>query len=364
MSKPSKWRTFKAVVLNMPDDEIPGIKERLQGKNKPQKPASAPAAEQAPQTDSWESLLEPAATSPAAGEGESEENLWQAVTPAATASPWKKLVRWSAIGLILLFCWIGFRAAVFGFDTETTVDIPLEATYPSQAAEAVAEGFAPAYLTFKEGEDAARAQAMAPYYSGGLAEAKLGWDGKGHQEASNARVIKVTPIDSQRSRVTVQANVTSFNAEGNPESTKPVALELSVIVTDEGAAVYGTPAYVGIAEPPQVTATEEVNQDSALASETRADIDAFFEAYASQTNISSITAPGSTITGLGGIVSEPTVTSWKVEGGESDTRKGWAVVEYKANGAKLTQFYQVKLVKVSGGSSAKWQILEIEGSES
>lgn len=357
----SKWRTFKAVVLNMPDDEIPGIKERLQGKKQHTPAAKAPATEQS--ADSWDSLLEPSSPTPATSPTEEEETLWQAVAPGATASPWKKLVRWSAIGLILLFCWIGFRAAVFGFDAKATVEIPLEATYPSQAAEAVAEGFTPAFLSFKEGEDAARAEAMAPYYSGGVAEAKLGWDGKGHQEASNVRVIKVDPIDAERSRVTVQANVTSYDGD-KEQGTKPVALELAVKVTDEGAAVYGTPAYVGLQTPPEVTASEEVNQDSALAADTRADIEAFFTSYAEQTNLSSITAPGSTVTGLGGIVSDPKVTSWKVEGGDSDTRKGWAVVEYSSNGAKLTQFYQVKLVKVSGGESAKWQILEIKGSES
>lgn len=361
MSKIGKWRVFKAVVLNMPDDEIPGIKERLQGKNK--KPRVAAETQQSG-GDNWDSLLE-SSPAPSINMEESEENLWQAVTPAATASLWKKLVRWSAIGLILLFTWIGFRAAVFGFETnETRVDIPLEATYPNQAAEAVAEEFTAAYLTFKEGEEAARAQAMAPYYSGGIVDAKLGWDGKGHQEASNARAIHIGPIDAERARVTVQADVASFDDKGKPQNTKPVALELSVIVTDRGAAVYGTPAYVGLPNPPEAAGTEEINQDSALASDTRADIEAFFGAYAEQTDLSSITAPGSTITGLGGIVSDPSITSWKVEGGQADTRKGWATVEYNANGARLTQFYQVKLVKVSGGESAKWQILEIEGSES
>ena len=364
-NQPSKWRVFKALVLNLPDEEVPGLKERLKGK-----PAAASQPEPQPQTDSsntWDSVLANATKKP---ETESQpqpatatsggSSLWQPKTPEnnGKSSVIKTFFRWALIILLVLFVWIGIRTAFFGNHQESqSQSLPLSVEYPQEQAAAVATKFSSAYLTFEEGKEDQRAASLAPYYSGGEASGKLGWDGKGKQSASNIVVYSVEPVDNEKSRVTVLADVTT-DAE-----TKTVALEMSVSVTDRGAAVYGVPAYVGLPAAIDVQAAEPRDLDSALTHDTKASAQEFFTAYANNTALESVTAPGANITGLGGTATNAKLTKWSVGSGNDTERTAWATVTYQMNGATVTNSYQLKLVKVSGGEPAKWQIKEIKGSE-
>lgn len=351
MPKPSLWRKIKAIVLNLPDDEVPGVKERLTGKTPPAARSSS---------NGWDSVLSNASNPTAQTNRESSptSELWQPVRkPQGKSSLWKTIVRWAVLFLIVLFLWIGLRTALWGNNEEEKQQpLPISVQYPSERASAVATKFTTNYLSFEEGKEDQRAAALAPYYSGGEASGKLGWDGKGKQSASNIVVYSVEPIDKEKSRVTVLADV------ANDTSSRTVALEMTVSVNDQGAAVYGTPAYVGLPTPAKVAAADTQNIDSQLTADTKAGADEFFAAYAANDTLDSVTAPGAHITGLNGAVSNAKLTKWSVEAGGDTERTAWADVTYESNGSTLSNSYQLTLVKVSGGESAKWQIKEIKGS--
>lgn len=363
--KPSKWRVFKAVVLNFPDDEVPGLKERFKGKSSAK---TQPSTAETNSHTSWDSVLAHAAESknkPEQGNDNEGSALWQpaSVRHGEKPSAWKKIVRWSVLGLILLFGWIGLRTALWGNATDSPQQqVPLSAQYPQEQAAGIAERFAIAYLSFDEGKEDTRAKELSQFYSGAEASGKLGWDGKGKQSAANPVVLSVEPIDEQKSRVVVLSDVTSYE-NGKAKSTKPMALEMSVSVTDEGAAVYGNPAYVGVPTPPTIAPNEPNNFDSELTQETKDSAQEFFTAYATNDTLDSLTAPGAHISGLNGAVQQAQLTKWNVGAGNESEREAWATVNYQSNGATVTNSYQLTLVKVSGGESAKWQIKEIKGSE-
>lgn len=355
------WKVLKA-VLNLPE---PG---EIQSKRK-KKPSETSSSQS---TGAWDNVLASASTPKEPAHEDIAEPktspLWQSASVRAggkdSGLTLKKLMRWAAIFILALFTWIGLRTAIWGDTGEShqQAEVPLTIQYPKEQAAGIAQRFTTAYLTFSEGEEDERAAALSPYYSGGEANGKLGWDGKGKQSADNAVVLSVEPIDKEKSRVVVLADVTPY-ANGKATTSHPVALEVSVSVNEKGAAVYGNPAYVGIPVAPEVLAGEPQALDSELTQQTKEAAEEFFTAYAANDTLDSLTAPGAHITGLNGAVKNPTLTRWNVGSGSDNERPAWATVTYQTNGSTVTNTYQLMLVKVSGGESAKWQIKEIKGSE-
>lgn len=360
---PGAWRTFKALVLNLPDPEVPSLADRLKGRTPSAKTGTPPPAP-SEKPSAWSAAAaqaRPASPEPA----EEEETLWEAVIPSAKSSRWKRFVRWSAIGLILLFLWIGLRAAIFGVNSNTTPqEVPLTATFNHEQAAGTAQRFTVAYLSWDEANKDQRAKNMSPWYSGGNAPAELGWDGHGKQTAQNATVRNVEPLDKDHARVMVTADVTPYQ-KGKAQPTQTQTLEVKVQVTEDGSAVYGAPGVVGNPQP--ITATEAEDNtpnDSVLSQQTKPEAQTFFTSYGSETDLASITAPGAMVQGLGGALKDPKLREWTVKNGAEDHRAARAVVQWTTkSGAKSQQTYELKLVKVSGGQSAKWQVETINGTE-
>lgn len=357
MSSNSKGMKTLKWILNMSDDT-----------EKKQKTATS--ADENQGRNSWDSVLASAGKTSSSQSHAAEEPtpLWQTASVRSggksSDSMLKKLMRWAVIFLLILFTWIGLRTAIWGNNdsSQQQAQLPLSAQYPQEQAAGIAQRFATAFLTFEEGKEEERAKALSPYYSGGEASGKLGWDGKGKQSAANAVVLSVEPISDEKARVIVLADVTSYD-KGKATGTKPVALEMSVSVSEKGAAVYGNPAYVGLPNPPEVAAENTESFDTDLAQQTKESAQEFFTAYANNDTLDSVTAPGAHIVGLNGAVKNPVLTKWNVGSGSDTERTAWATVTYQTNGSTVTNTYQLALVKVSGGESAKWQIKEIKGSE-
>lgn len=357
---PGPWRQFKALVLNMPDPEVPSLADRLRGKGAAA-PPSPVAPEQPPETPSTSAWTAAAAKATANEPEEGDGALWTPKNRKPSSS--QRILRWVLIGLILLFAWIGLRAATVGInDQQGAPELPASVTFPDEAVSGPAERFAEAYLTWNEDDEGdSRGEALSRWYSGGEAANGLGWDGKGRQEASNATALNVEPLNDHQARVTVVADVTPYK-DDKAQPTQPTAIEVKVQTTAEGTAVYGIPGVVGLPSPIQADEPQNPAGDSNLTRETRSDIESFFSEYGESEDLSTVTAPGSDIQGLNGALSAPQLRDWTVFQGEGDERTARAVVEWTTpSGAKSEQSYEITLVRVSGGEAARWQISTVKG---
>ncbi|WP_129662444.1 conjugal transfer protein [Rothia uropygialis] len=366
------WKKTKALVLNLPDDEEPSLKEVLSRKSG-KKPQPSPASETRTNTESgskWAAAAQRAKTP--ANEDESTSTAssrsvhgWSPV-PAKKRPFYKSLLRWTVIVLLGLFLLVGLRTAIFGPANQPKApSLPAEAKFPQQQASGTAEEFAAAYLTWDEKSPDQRISQMRPFYSGNVDQStsgQLGWNGKGKQSADNAHAIRLNALDSEHARVTVLVDVTPYKGD-KASDTQKVALDVTVKANNDGSTVYGVPGIVGIPDPIAADdRNEDVTEDTGLADSTKGDAQKFFSAYATGKDLESITAPGSHITGVDGYLENPSLKTWTVHRGDGDTRTATAVVDWDvAGGSKSEQTYTVTLQKVSSGSTDRWMVSKMEG---
>lgn len=371
MSGPGVWRTFKALVLNLPDDEVAGLSDRLKGRGPKARPASqtAKASPSGHGASPWAEAA--AAATPPSEKPAKTVKADDDETPLWTSRPRKTsgiqhLARLTGLALLLLFLWIGVRTAFFGPGQKVEeTPLPVAATFPDEAAAGTAEQFVRSYLTWDEADPEARAGAMAPWYDGGVVSSDLGWDRKGKQTADEASAVRVDHIDAETARVTVTANVTPAKTGKAKEAPAPrrVSVEVKVRATEDGAAVYGVPGIVGNPIPiPGPEAEDQGIADTALSQSTKGMAAQFFTAYGKETDVSSLTAPGASIRGLGGLLTEPQVQTWTVREGAADRRTALAAIDWTTPaGGRSSTTYEVELVRVSGGDAARWQIANVKG---
>lgn len=290
---------------------------------------------------------------------------WQLGEAPPPPGRWQKIVRGVVTIAVLLFAFLGVRGVLLtGEPTEATqVELPLTATFPEAAAAGAALRFAPAWASWDAEHPEARREALAPLWAG---DHTVGWNGKGHQTATNPTVASVRIIDAHTAAVTVVMQVSSWDRDQNSgdrvnQRSTVEAVEVTVRVRPDGqAAVIGLPVYV--ANPAKGTADPVAlpSQDSALTEATRTYATAFWTAYARDADLSAITAPGSTVAGLGGSATFHQLSSWQVAATDSDTTKAQATVELAhPDGAVTTHVYQLTLQRTASGTSARWQVLTL-----
>lgn len=118
------------------------------------------------------------------------------------------------------------------------------------------------------------------------------WDGKGSITVDPARVytVKTTVKDASSVDVLVTVRVDAEGAEGAEGPW--VGVLVPVTASAAGASVAGAPTIVGLPDPVEVTALATPDMYSELTATTKADVDAFFKAWADG-DVSPLTTPGS-----------------------------------------------------------------------
>lgn len=275
---------------------------------------------------------------------------------------WQRGLRVLVTVVVVVFLIIGVRAAFRQAPPAPAAQVPVAATFPESAASGAAARFAVIYASWSQEAAQVRRNAMATVWGG---DPGTGWNGKGWQSASAPAVVAVTILSAQAARVTVVMTVTSWakNAKGAQTNlaTRPMALQVPVSISKDGIArVAGVPVWVAVPSVAKPGTGKSSETDSALTGQTSATATAFFTAYGRDSDLSSLTAPGSTLTGLNGALSLGSVRQWTVNKAVSDTAQAAAEVIWSTpNGATLTQTYQVTLRRTVSGDSSRWQVLAL-----
>lgn len=291
---------------------------------------------------------------------ESDATPWHTERETGPRWYWTAL-RIALIVVLAVFVVAGVRAVFLPDDTDVAaVDIDPRTLFPDAEGAATAERFTESYLTWDEDNPGARAAAIALDVTTLDSDGRLGWDGSGKQTASDARVMSMEISDENTATATVSAQITTTVGD-DETSTAVVALDVPLIVAGDRVIVTGQPAFVAVPQP--VSADVEANAtptDSAVTSETSEYADTFFTAYGRDDDVTAMTAPDSSISGLGGTMQLEEIVEWTVYDGSDETRDARAVVAWLGPGDTIVrQTYTLTLTQVSGGSSSRWQISQI-----
>lgn len=302
--------------------------------------------------------------------GRGDTAPWQGAEPIKLRTKfWYVLVRGLVIVVLVAALLTGIRSWVATLsqdDTSTrhqTANVPAAVTYPSAVAAGAATRFAAAYLSWDSANtDARAAQLKAAGWNG---DPTLGWNGKGKQTVDDITVAAIRADNGTDGSVTVVGTVHSWTAPssgGKPTQGpgKQIALLVPVRVDQGVASVSATPSIVAVpaAQAPQDPVLESTDTD--LTGQTQPQIIAFFKAYAINTDVSSLTAPGSHVTGLGGTVTYSRLASWTVAEPTKDRTQAIASVVWSTpDGAQLTQTYRLTLQRTVAGDAARWQVYAI-----
>ncbi len=253
----------------------------------------------------------------------------------------------SALAVLLL---LGLRDVVRPFTTGRTLSrVPVQAgqAYPREVAEVFAARFAMAYLTYDSAHPQVRRQALQPYLPDN-ADPALGWDGQGRQTAIAALPSGIEVRGDQLALITVAVQVDGGRWV---YLVVPIAADPGGLVVEAAPALVAPPGRASWRPPAQGT-----EEDSALESQLRPSLTAFFGAYArsSASELAYYTAPGALIGGLGGEVDFGELQDLVVEQGPPDRRQALAGVRWRdpRSGGSLVQRYRLELVQVDG----KWLV--------
>lgn len=330
-----KMPTIVRRILNLPEPVTPGAQDA---------------------TDAAAAAAEPAARSTVAP--------WQQLSAEADAPRrWQKAMRVLLWVVLIVFLWLGVRAAFIPRTTPApATQLPLTATYPEVAAGGAATRFAAIYASWSQDAAQVRRDAMATVWGG---DSNAGWNGKGWQTAAAPSVVAIAVESPQLARVTVVMTVTTWAKDAKGKQTnltsRPMALQVPVSVDAAGTArVAAEPVWVAVpaVAVPAAGSTDET--DSALTSQTRATGEAFFTAYGRDTDLNSLTAPGSTLSGLNGALTLSSLRQWTAHTASNDTATATAAVIWSTpNGATLAQTYTVTLRRTTSGDASRWQVLDL-----
>lgn len=236
--------------------------------------------------------------------------------------------------------------------------------FPEGDARAVASRYVEAFYTWDEADPSARAAALAvdvPDASDSTAGS--GWDGKGHQVASQARAVSVLSSSRSVGRVVVVFRLVRWDS-GTGQPGTPVWVQASVAVAASPAgsvAVTGLPGLMPVDRPVVVKSADRATDD-AVAASSKQYISDFFTAYAGGADVSAASAPGARIRGLAGAVRLVRVDTWQVWGGSGPTRAATAGVTWEAGGAQFSASYDVTLTETTANGASKWLVSQIAGS--
>lgn len=216
-----------------------------------------------------------------------------------------------------------------------------DARFPVDEGRAFAARLAHDYLTYDAANPELRRKRLAEYLPDG-SDALAGWDGTGTQVAVNALPVTVDVRGGSRAVVTVAVEVTG-----------PRWLHLAVPLASDGRGVVlaGTPVLVPA--PPLAEAPPRARPatDAPLTSELRPVVEAFFRAYAgdSESELAYYLPASTSMPVLGGSVSLDALTELAVAEGEEE-REATAAVRWRdrTTGAGVVQSYHLSLVQRDG----------------
>ena len=253
--------------------------------------------------------------------------------PGPASSPWRgaggrwfvwvgRAVVWAVILLV------GYRGVLAIFDgsgraapaAAPTATAPPSTGFPVTSAEAYALEFAGVYLDFSPADASARSRDLAAF-GVPAADPQLGWNGSGSQHADEVQVADVSVTGTHTAVVTVLARLSTGGL---------IELGVPVYAAPGGMSLSGNPALLpGPAIAAQPTASQQTS-DQATAGALRAQLPAFFEAYASgdQTTLARFAASGAHISGLDGAVTFGAIDGVYVPAGGS-TRNATVTVTWQ-----------------------------------
>lgn len=290
---------------------------------------------------------------------------WQTERTTGRAWYWR-LLRGALVVAAIIVMLVGLRTMFFPVTAEqTAAQIDPATQFPTTDAAGVAERFTTAYLSWDQDAPEARSAALALDVPSLSETERFGWDGTGWQTATEAHTITVDATDETNATVTVVVQLATKIDEANT-TTRWTALAVPVAVSSGRVIVTGPPASVAVPSPTPVAVDETaapVMEDTEIARTTKTYAESFFTAYGRDDDVSSLTAPGAGVAGLGGLYELSTLKTWSVIEGSGNTRSARAVVQWKdAAGSTIEQTYRLTLAKVSGGASTRWQVASIDGS--
>lgn len=295
------------------------------------------------------------------GEESSHSTPWREAK-AEKRSPWWWVVRI----LIVLIAIAAVAALVRTFvssQTAAPVVVETQAPLPDAEARALAERFVESFYSWDSAVPQQRKQNLsADMPMNSSATSGLGWDGKGHQIASEARATTVEITDDGLMHVSVVFRLVAFDVDG--AALPPVWSQavVPISVEDDGTqvAIAGMPGLVPVDEPIEST-TKTPEMDNAVTTDTKDYAQSFFSALGAQEDVNAEAAPGNHIRGLAGAVELVRVDSWKVWAGDGHTREAVAVVIWRNSVSEFTAEYSVTLTKITGGGQSKWLVSAIHG---
>jgi hypothetical protein len=287
--------------------------------------------------------------------------------PESSFSTWARRFFRGLVVVVLIFAAIsGVRSWISPNRSQQPV-VSGQSTFPADEARAVATRYAVAYLTWDEGNPDARPAQIGLDLAAGL-DSRGGWNGRGKQTAGAAYPGEVTADPNGITAVVdVRVQVRTFTKTGST-TWSPGALSwdrLSVPVARTAARVVasGPPTFVPDERAPLPENMPESGvPDDDVTAATQKDAEAFFSAYAeSDTKVSAVTAPGSTIRSLNGVVKFGQLKDWQVFTGNDDERRATAAVTWDGAGdTTLDQTYTLTLRRtVATDGAQRWQVAAV-----
>lgn len=345
--------------------------ERQQTANLPPAPATEPDGA----TNPWER----AAARAAPPRGMSGHNSsGDDVAPWARGEIGDRSTRWWQRGLRILVVivlvllvisglrnWFGLSGNSGASEMVAPPPVPAQALYPTTAAAGLALRFAGAYGSWDEAKKDERAENLARLWTG---DTDAGWNGRGRQQFTGLTVADVTVTAPTKALITVTGTVTPWAKDGDTwvaqaEQARPAGLAVPVVADGDLLTISETPMWVAPAVPAGAAENPLTSTDSQLSTATRASVEEFFARYAEDSDLGSVTAPGSTLRGLGGAAVFERVERWDALPADGDSFTGRAYVVWRPpgtnTGALIRQAYDLTLQRTAAGGASRWQVLDI-----
>lgn len=297
----------------------------------------------------------------AQGEESGHSTPWREAK-AEKRSAWFWIFRALIVIVVLVLLALLVRTVVSS-QTARPVVVETTAPFPDAEARTLSERFVESFYSWDSANPQQRKQDLsADMPMDSNATTGLGWDGKGHQIASDARATTVATTDDGITHVSVVFRLVTFDAEGAAQPAEWVQAVVPLTIENEGTqvAIAGMPGMVPLDEPLASTA-EDPERDDDITSATQDYAESFFAALGAQEDVNAEAAPGSHIRGLSGAVELVRVDSWKVWAGDGHTREAVAVVVWRNSVTEFTNEYAVTLTKITGGGESKWLVSAIHG---
>lgn len=231
-----------------------------------------------------------------------------------------RAVAWLAL---LVIGYRGVTAIVFGETIPSPAPVAPRSAFPVAMASAYALQFGQVYLNASPAAAQRRASELAPFLPAG-ADPQLGWNQTGSLQLQSEQVAGVHVRNAHQAVVTLLALVNGRLME----------LGVPIYSSGRGLVVSAEPAWLPPPARASLPSPAAVSSDAATQSVLMKQLPAFFQAYASgnQDTLSRFLAPGTAVTGLGGMVAFGSLTGVIVPDG-GPTRHIVATVLWKVPGS-------------------------------